>query len=60
MMSPREPYEIMGDVGYVLFPCGQVVDELAGKIRLYYGAADSSSAVAHGNISEVVDWLKKR
>jgi hypothetical protein len=29
MMSPCEPYEIIGDVGYVLFPCGQVVDELA-------------------------------
>lgn len=27
VMSPREPYEIIGDVGYVVFPCGQVVDE---------------------------------
>ncbi len=60
VMSPREPYEIIGDVGYVVFPCGQVVDEATGEIRLYYGAADSSIAVAHGNINEILDWLMKR
>jgi predicted GH43/DUF377 family glycosyl hydrolase len=60
VMSPREPYEIIGDVGYVVFPCGQVVDDLTGEIRLYYGAADSSIAVAHGNVAEVLDWLMKR
>jgi len=60
VMSPREPYEIVGDVGYVVFPCGQVVDEATGEIRLYYGAADSSIAVAHGNINEMLDWLMKR
>ena len=60
VMSPREPYEIIGDVGYVVFPCGQVVDEVSGELRLYYGAADSSIAVAHGNINEMLDWLMKR
>jgi predicted GH43/DUF377 family glycosyl hydrolase len=60
VMSPREPYEIIGDVGYVVFPCGQVVDEATGEIRLYYGAADSSIAVAHGNINAMLDWLMKR
>jgi len=60
VMSPREAYEIIGDVGYVVFPCGQVVDEVTGEIRLYYGAADSSIAVAHGNINEMVGWLMKR
>ncbi len=57
VMSPREPYEIIGDVGYVVFPCGQVVDELTG---LYYGAADSSIAMARGNTSEMLDWLLKK
>jgi predicted GH43/DUF377 family glycosyl hydrolase len=60
VMSPREPYEIIGDVGYVVFPCGQVVDEPSGEIRLYYGAADSSIAVAHANVAEVLDWLMRR
>ncbi|MFN2511913.1 MAG: glycosidase [Pyrinomonadaceae bacterium] len=59
VMSPREPYEIIGDVGYVVFPCGQVVDELTGEIRLYYGAADSSIAVALGNINEMLNRLMK-
>ena len=59
IMSPSEEYEIVGDVGYVVFPCGQVVDEVTGDIRLYYGAADSSIGVAHGNIKEMLDWLKK-
>lgn len=60
VMSPREAYEIIGDVGYVVFPCGQVVDEVTGEISLYYGAADSSIAVAHGNINEMMGWLMKR
>ena len=60
VMSPREPYEIIGDVGYVCFPCGQVVDELSGEIRLYYGAADSSIAVAHASVAEVLDWIMKK
>lgn len=60
VMSPREEYEIIGDVGYVVFPCGQVVDDATAKIRLYYGAADSSIAVAHSNINETLDWLMKQ
>ncbi len=59
VMSPREEYEIIGDVGYVVFPCGQVVDEQTGALRLYYGAADSSIAVAHANVNELLDWLTK-
>jgi predicted GH43/DUF377 family glycosyl hydrolase len=60
VMSPREPYEVIGDVGYVVFPCGQVVDKESGEIRLYYGAADTSIALARGNVSEILDWLLKK
>ena len=59
IMSPSEEFEIIGDVGYVVFPCGQVVDEATGELRLYYGAADSSIGVAHGNIKEMLAWLMK-
>ena len=59
VMSPREPYELVGDVGYVVFPCGQTVDEATGELRLYYGAADSSIALARARISELLDWLLK-
>jgi predicted GH43/DUF377 family glycosyl hydrolase len=60
VMSPREPYEIIGDVGNVVLPCGQVVDEVTGEIRLYYGAADTSIAMAFGNVAEILDWLMQR
>ena len=60
VLSPREEYELIGDVGYVIFPCGQVVDETTCELRLYYGAADSSIAVAHANVNELLDWLIKR
>jgi predicted GH43/DUF377 family glycosyl hydrolase len=59
VMSPREPYEIVGDVGYVVFPCGQVVDEKTGEIRVYYGAADSSIALATTTIRELLAWLAR-
>ncbi len=60
VMSPREEYELIGDVGYVVFPCGQVVDETTRELRLYYGAADSSIAVAHANVNELLGWLIER
>jgi predicted GH43/DUF377 family glycosyl hydrolase len=44
LFSPRETYERVGDVGDVVFPCGwTLVDD---EIRLYYGAADTSIALA--------------
>jgi beta-1,4-mannooligosaccharide/beta-1,4-mannosyl-N-acetylglucosamine phosphorylase len=59
VMSPREPYEIIGDVNRVIFPCGQVIDDATGEIRLYYGAADTSIAMARGHLTEILDWLMK-
>ena len=35
------PYERIGDVPNVIFPCC-LVHDCGGEIRLYYGAADSS------------------
>jgi predicted GH43/DUF377 family glycosyl hydrolase len=53
--SPSEPYERFGDVADVVFPCGwTVVDD---EIRLYYGAADTSIALATGRLSELLAWL---
>ena len=57
VFGPAAPYELMGDVPNVVFPCGTVVDEGTGVMRMYYGAADTSVAVATANISELVDWL---
>jgi predicted GH43/DUF377 family glycosyl hydrolase len=56
IFSPREPYELFGDVDKVVFPCGWILD--GDAIRLYYGAADSCLALATGRLSELLSWLK--
>jgi predicted GH43/DUF377 family glycosyl hydrolase len=59
VFGPSEPYERVGDVGDVVFPCGAILDKDAGEIRLYYGAADTAIALATGNVNDLLDWLKK-
>jgi len=58
VFEPDEPYERVGDVGDVVFPCGVVHDQKTGDLRLYYGAADTSIALATGNVDELLEWLK--
>ena len=58
VMGRVESYERQGDVGDVVFPCGWTHEAGSGELRLYYGAADSSIALATGNTNELLDWLK--
>jgi predicted GH43/DUF377 family glycosyl hydrolase len=44
LLEPTEPYELTGFVPNVVFPGGIV--EAEGRIHVYYGAADESTAVA--------------
>ncbi len=57
VFGPSAPYEQLGDVPNVVFPCGTVLDEASGQLRMYYGAADSCIAVATANIADLIDWL---
>ena len=54
VFGPAAPYELTGDVGRVVFPCGWVVDAAADRLQLYYGAADTVVAVATARLSEVL------
>lgn len=45
VLSPREYYERVGDVGNVCFVCGAVLDD-DGQMKIYYGAADTSICIA--------------
>ena len=54
VFGPVTPYEVTGDVGRVVFPCGWVVDEAADRLDLYYGAADSAIALATARLSDVL------
>ncbi|HKZ81907.1 MAG TPA: hypothetical protein VJ124_26810 [Pyrinomonadaceae bacterium] len=57
IFGPDEPYERVGDVGDVVFPCGATYNPTSGEVRIYYGAADTSIALASGKLSELLDWL---
>ncbi len=57
IFGPDAPYECTGDVGSVVFPCGQTIGADGDTIHLYYGAADSCLALATGSIRQLLSWL---
>lgn len=57
MFGPEAPYECVGDVGHVAFPCGSTIGADGDAINVYYGAADTSIALATGSIGEMLEWL---
>ncbi len=59
IFGPETAYEREGDVGYVTFPCGSTVGDDGDTIHLYYGAADTSVALATGSIRTLLDWLDR-
>jgi predicted GH43/DUF377 family glycosyl hydrolase len=59
IFTPEAPYEREGDVGNVVFPCGYTLLDDSDTIYLYYGAADSSIALATGSLHHLLDWLRR-
>jgi predicted GH43/DUF377 family glycosyl hydrolase len=57
VLGPQAPYERIGDVSDVIFPSGAVVQKETDQLHLYYGAADSSIAVATAKLSDCMDYL---
>jgi predicted GH43/DUF377 family glycosyl hydrolase len=57
VFGPEELYEQCGDVGNVVFPCGCTIASDGDTLRLYYGAADSSIALAFGSVRELLERL---
>jgi beta-1,4-mannooligosaccharide/beta-1,4-mannosyl-N-acetylglucosamine phosphorylase len=58
IVGPRASYEINGDIPNVVFPCGTVLDQRSGELRVYYGAADTCVALMTAQLTEVLDWLR--
>jgi predicted GH43/DUF377 family glycosyl hydrolase len=54
-LAPLAPYERIGDVPNVIFPCGLVHDMPSGEIRLYYGAADSTICLATAQLDDLLE-----
>ncbi|MEM9142820.1 MAG: glycoside hydrolase family 130 protein [Bacteroidota bacterium] len=59
LLAPAETYEQNGDVPNVVFPCAALHSPEADKLALYYGAADTVTAMAFGHLSEIIDFTKK-
>jgi predicted GH43/DUF377 family glycosyl hydrolase len=57
IFGPEAPYEREGDVANVAFPCGYTVGPDGDTLNLYYGAADTSVALATGSIRQLLSWL---
>jgi beta-1,4-mannooligosaccharide/beta-1,4-mannosyl-N-acetylglucosamine phosphorylase len=54
VLAPREPYERVGDVPNVVFPCAALCDADTGRLAIYYGAADTVTALAFAYVDELV------
>ena len=57
IFGPEEPYEQNRDVGYVVFPCGYTRAPDGDTLHVYYGAADTSIALANGSVQTLLEWL---
>lgn len=58
LLAPHELYECVGDVPNVVFPCAALADAETGRIAIYYGAADTSVALAFTTVDETVKYIK--
>lgn len=59
LLSPQMPYELMGDVPNVCFPCAALHDPDTGRLAVYYGCADTVTGLAFGYIPEIIDFTKR-
>jgi predicted GH43/DUF377 family glycosyl hydrolase len=57
VFGPEAPYETVGDVANVTFPCGYTLGRDGDTLNLYYGAADTAVALATGSVRGILQWL---
>ena len=57
VFAPEELYEQRGDVSNVVFPCGYTIGPDGDSVNLYYGAADTSIALATTSVRLMLEWL---
>lgn len=58
LLTPEKPYETTGFVPNVAFPCADLYDAETGRIAIYYGAADTYTAIAFTQVDELIDYIK--
>jgi len=58
ILEPEEWYENQGHKPGIVYPCGAVVKD--NKLLIYYGAADSYTAVAFADFDEFLEALREK
>jgi beta-1,4-mannooligosaccharide/beta-1,4-mannosyl-N-acetylglucosamine phosphorylase len=58
LLTPEAPYETIGKVANVAFPCAALCDADTGRLAIYYGAADTFTALSFCYVDELVEFIK--
>jgi beta-1,4-mannooligosaccharide/beta-1,4-mannosyl-N-acetylglucosamine phosphorylase len=53
LLAPETSYELEGFRGSVIFPCGLILED-SGEVKIYYGAADTSVALASAHVDDLL------
>ena len=56
VLAPELPYECVGDVPNVVFPCAALRE--GNRLAIYYGAADTVTCLAFAYVDELVAFAK--
>jgi predicted GH43/DUF377 family glycosyl hydrolase len=59
IFGPEAPYERVGDVGNVAFPCGVTIGDDGDSVNLYYGAADTCIGLATTSVQRLLNWVRQ-
>ncbi len=59
VFGPSAPYEIEGDVGHVVFPCGWVLDPADDVVSVYYGGGDSVVGAATARLGDLLACVRR-
>lgn len=58
ILTPEKPYETIGKVPNVVFPCAALCDAPTGRIAIYYGGADTYTCIAFAQVDELIDFIR--
>ncbi len=58
ILTPREPYERIGFVDNVVFPCATLHCAKKGRIAIFYGSADTTCSLAFTQVDELIEYIK--
>ncbi|MCK4422513.1 MAG: glycosidase, partial [Candidatus Omnitrophica bacterium] len=54
ILSPKEPYERIGDINNLVFSCGAILEK-DENIKLYYGASDNCLCLGTVPLNEIIE-----